>query len=326
MEYTSHYSVMLNECLEYLGENFDNDRELVFVDCTFGGGGHTSAMLERFPNAKVYSFDQDPDAVKNGNALLEERGFSDRCQIIQTNFENAADWFAENLKDVKLSGVLMDLGVSSHHFDEASRGFSFRHDAPLDMRMAADRPDIKTAAEVLNTLSEEDIANIIFEYGEERLSRKIAREIVSYRQKEKLETTKQLENIVFHCYPAKQRHSKIHPATKTFQALRIYVNRELEVLENSMEDLFNLLEENGRLAIISFHSLEDRIVKHKYKEISQNYPNAAKIITKKPVLPTQQEVDENSRSRSAKLRILEKNFQGVGSGKKNKYKDKSKLN
>ena len=208
--------------------------------------------------------------------------------------------------DKKLDGIVMDLGVSSHHFDDFERGFSFREDAFLDMRMNQDKGEFYTASEVLNELDEESLANMIFKYGEERYSRRIAKAIVSFRREQRLERTKDLENICFHAYPANLRHKKIHPATKTFQALRIFVNRELEVLENSLENMFHLLSPGGVLAVISFHSLEDRIVKHKFKEIFQSDKNAAKIITKKPIYPSEQELEENSRSRSAKLRLLQK--------------------
>ena len=192
------------------------------------------------------------------------------------------------------------------HFDKFDRGFSFREDAPLDMRMNYNDESIYTGAEFLNKADEEEIANIIFKYGEERLSRRIARGVVEFRQTKPIETTKELENIVFHAYPARQRHGRIHPATKTFQAIRIFVNRELEVLENTLEKLYDLLAPNGVLQVISFHSLEDRITKHKFKEIFQCNKNTAKILTKKPIYPSEREITENSRSRSAKLRVMQR--------------------
>jgi 16S rRNA (cytosine1402-N4)-methyltransferase len=320
MSYTSHYSVLLNECISYLKESDSDSLKTNILDCTFGGGGHTFALAKEFPGSTVYATDQDPDALENGWKRIKDEG-QENIQLLQMNFEMFPEWFKKNHPDEKLSGVIMDLGVSSHHFDEGDRGFSYRFEARLDMRMAKASSDFISAHEVVNNFDEEELANIIFKYGEERFSRKIAANICDKRKESPIETTTDLENIIFHTYPAKMRHGRTHPATKTFQALRIFVNRELEVLENTIEKLFELLETNGRIAIISFHSLEDRIVKHKYKEISQKYENTAKIITKKPVLPGEKELSENKRSRSAKLRVLEKCVQGEGYGK-NKYKKK----
>jgi 16S rRNA (cytosine1402-N4)-methyltransferase len=213
----------------------------------------------------------------------------------------------------------MDLGVSSHQFDKMERGFSFRADAPLDMRMNYGDNNIPTAADLLNSLSEKEIADIIFNYGEDKLSRKIAARIVELRQKEKIATTGQIEDICFHAYPAKDRHGKIHPATRTFQALRIAVNEELTVLENTLPKLMPFLAEGGVLAVISFHSLEDRIVKHTFKEISEHGEIPGSVLTKKPMTASEEELEENSRSRSAKLRLLQKTSTRE-SGKKNKYK------
>lgn len=215
----------------------------------------------------------------------------------------------------------MDLGVSSHQFDKMERGFSFRADAPLDMRMNYSDSRIPTAADLLNTLTEKEIADLIFNYGEERLSRKIAARIVELRQKEKIHSTGQVEDICFHAYPAKDRHGKLHPATRTFQALRIAVNEELKVLENTLPKLLPYLAEGGVIAVISFHSLEDRIVKHTFKEIVEKKDFPAIILTKKPLTATEEELSENSRSRSAKLRILQRVSQpgGFDGTKKKKY-------
>lgn len=303
-EYTSHYSVLLKEVLEAFEKQTSTQK--YFGDMTFGGGGHSFAIAESFAKAHIFSVDQDNDALENGYKLIKERGKSETMTLVKMNFHNFPKWFEKEHSDKKLDGIVMDLGVSSHHFDDFERGFSFREDAFLDMRMNQDDGEFYTAAEVLNELDEESLANMIFKYGEERYSRRIAKAIVGFRKDQKLERTKDLENICFHAYPANLRHKKIHPATKTFQALRIFVNRELEVLENSLENMFHLLSPGGVLAIISFHSLEDRIVKHKFKEIFQSDKNAAKIITKKPIYPSEQELEENSRSRSAKLRLLQK--------------------
>jgi 16S rRNA (cytosine1402-N4)-methyltransferase len=237
---------------------------------------------------------KDIDAVMEG------------VNLIYTNYESFPKWVAENKPELKFTGILMDLGVSSHQFDTFERGFSFRSDAPLDMRMDYKNDDVGTAADILNNYDEEDIANLIFKYGEERLSRRIAAEIVERRKEEPITRTKQLEDICFHAYPKKMRFGKTHPATRTFQALRIAVNDELGVLENTLQGLFDILDVGGTLAVISFHSLEDRIVKHKFKEIFQTDKNIAKILSKRPILPSEDEVLENKRSRSAKLRLIKK--------------------
>ncbi len=306
--FKAHYSVMFNECIEGLkiGMMEGESDSPLFADMTFGAGGHTFGLAKLSENAKVFAVDQDPDAIKNGNALIAERGFQDKIELIKTNYADFPAWMEENKPGVKLNGILMDLGVSSHHFDQFDRGFSFRGDAPLDMRMACDNDDILTAADILNEYEEEDIANLIFKYGEERLSRRIAAGIVEARQEGKITRTKELENICFHAYPKRERHKKTHPATRTFQALRIAVNDELGVLENTIEGLFNLLDKGGVLGIISFHSLEDRIAKHKFREIFQTDKSIAKILSKRPILPAEGEVSENKRSRSAKLRFIQK--------------------
>lgn len=313
--YGSHYSVLYRECLDHF--NFDADLKLCFADLTFGAGGHSTLILEKFPNATLYGVDQDPDALKNGAALIKQKGFDKRATLLAMNYEKFPLWAQEN--QVKLDGILLDLGVSSHQFDTFDRGFSFREDAPLDMRMNYHNADIPTAADFLHNAREDEIADVIWKYGEERLSRRIASEIVARRVTGPILRTKQLEDICFHAYPKKFRFSKPHPATRTFQALRIHVNDELGVLERSLESLFDLLNEGGKLEVISFHSLEDRIVKHTFKEIFQKNKNAATILTKRPLIPSQQEVEENSRSRSAKLRIIQKNsMEGVYDKKKNK--------
>jgi 16S rRNA (cytosine1402-N4)-methyltransferase len=318
-EYSAHYSVMLPETLDFLVPAEGDG--LCYADMTFGGGGHTVALAQKSTTQLVFSVDQDPDAIKNGNARIKKENLENKINLLKMNYEGFPDWMEENHPGIKLHGIIMDLGVSSHHFDDFSRGFSFREKAPLDMRMDYEG-NLVTAREVVNEYSEEDIANIIYKYGEEKLSRRIASAIIERRSNSPIETTKELEDICFHAYPKQKRHGRIHPATKTFQALRIYVNRELEVLENTLEKLYQMLEVGGRLAVISFHSLEDRIAKHKFKEISQSAKNTAKIITKKPVLPSEKEIDENSRSRSAKMRVIEKTTMEGLLGKKKSYKKK----
>jgi 16S rRNA (cytosine1402-N4)-methyltransferase len=318
-EYSKHYSVMNKDVLEHIKDVFNKESKLLFADMTFGAGGHTLKLAQEFPSSTIFSVDQDPEAYQNGQELINSKKLQDRIALIHTNFENFTG--LDEVKDKKFNAIVMDLGVSSHHFDDQKRGFSFRFDANLDMRMNIDDNNALTAADILNSYSEEDIANIIYEYGEERYSRRIAKRIVEKRNTTPIQTTKELEEICFLSYPQKDRHKKIHPATKTFQALRIFVNRELEVLENTLEKLFNMLDENGLLLVISFHSLEDRIVKHKYKEIFQLDRNTVKIVTKKPQLPSDAEVSENPRSRSAKLRVIQRVNQEGYFGKKKKKRE-----
>tara|TARA_R110000868_G_scaffold320917_8_gene582007 strand:+ start:5742 stop:6668 length:927 start_codon:yes stop_codon:yes gene_type:complete len=285
-------------------EHFEN-RPGLYADLTFGAGGH-SVALSKIPGAQVLSFDQDPDALKNGHELIQSLDIKN-ITLVDSNFENFeeyADKFLAEHGAEGFTGVLMDLGVSSHHFDEAIRGFSFRHEAPLDMRMNPRRG--KSVAEILAEYEEEDIANIIWEYGEEKLSRKIARVIVHNRKTAPIETTTQLAEIVRQCYPAAKRFGKIHPATKTFQALRIAVNRELDVLSDTLPRVAEKLVMNGRFAVISFHSLEDRLAKVIFKELEAREELPLYKTSRKPVLPSPREIFENSRSRSAKMRVLER--------------------
>lgn len=301
-----HASVLLAETIELLAPKPGE----VFVDATLGLGGHTKALLETDAALRVIGIDQDVEAM----ALAKERlaRFGDRVEFLQGNFADIRKLVGA------ADGILADLGVSSLQFDSETRGFSFRFDAPLDMRMDADGDD-ETAAELLERLSEEEIANIIYGYGKERFSRRIARRIVERRNTgSPVRTTKELTELVERSVPRKPK-DKIHPATKTFQALRIAVNRELEVLEGFLKDSIDLLKPNGRLAIISFHSLEDRMVKQAFlrasgkcqcpPRIPQCQCGAAKkveILTKKPITAGDDELDVNPRSRSAKLRAVRK--------------------
>jgi 16S rRNA (cytosine1402-N4)-methyltransferase len=319
-EYLSHYSVMLKECLEGLELGSKTSGSKIFADLTFGAGGHTFALSDHVSGSTVYSTDQDPDALKNGEENIKRRGKEGSVILLPMNFVEFPEWCEKNQMHGKLAGILMDLGVSSHQFDKMERGFSFRADAPLDMRMNYGDNDIPTAADLLNSLSEKEIADLIFAYGEERLSRRIAAKIVELREKEKIATTGQIEDICFHAYPAKDRHGKTHPATRTFQALRIAVNEELTVLENTLPKLLPYLAEGGVLAVISFHSLEDRIVKHTFKEIVEKEDFSAIILTKKPLTATEEELSQNSRSRSAKLRLLQRVQPGGVDGAKKKRK------
>ncbi len=305
LTYGKHYSVFHAECLQYLTESADLGKKQYYADLTFGAGGHSLDLLKFNPNIHVLGIDQDADAIKNGHALIDANQLQDRLSLHKMNFSEFPSRFGEMNTQQGLQGIIMDLGVSSHQFDIAERGFSFKHDGPLDMRMNADG-DGETAADVVNNFSEEDLANVIYEYGEERYSRRIAASIVESRQERAIETTKELEKAIFHCYPKRDRFKGIHPATRTFQALRIYVNRELQVLEEVLQDLFNLLVPGGRLLVIAFHSLEDRIVKNKFKEIRDYDKKVVNLLTKRPLRPTSTEVEQNTRSRSAKLRIIER--------------------
>ncbi len=322
-EYLSHYSVMLKECLEAMKLGSKASGSLLFADLTFGAGGHTFALSDHISGSTVYSTDQDPDALKNGEANIQHRGKEGKVHLLPMNFEEFPAWCEKNQMQGKFAGILMDLGVSSHQFDKMERGFSFRAEAQLDMRMNYTDSSTPTAADLLNSLSEKEIADLIFNYGEERLSRRIAARICELRQKKRIETTAELEDICFHAYPAKDRHGKTHPATRTFQALRIAVNRELTVLEDTLPNLLPYLSVGGVLAVISFHSLEDRIVKHTFKEIVEKEDFPATILTKKPLTATEEELSENSRSRSAKLRLLQRESQlGRVDGIKKKRQNK----
>jgi 16S rRNA (cytosine1402-N4)-methyltransferase len=280
----SHISVLGREVIEGLAVRPGGH----YLDVTVGGGGHSRLILEAAVDVRVTAVDQDGDALAAAQKNLTE--YSDRVQFIYSNF---ADYqFTPNTFD----GILADLGVSSYHLDQAERGFSFRQAANLDMRM--DRGRSLTAADVINNWDEAELADIFFKYGEERLSRRIARRIVERRP---LHTTTELADAIASSVPPKYRYGRIHPATRVFQALRIVVNDELKSLETFLDKAPNALVPGGRIAIISFHSLEDRPVKHGLR----NSP-LLKVLTKKPIIAQEEEISKNPRSRSAKLRIAEK--------------------
>jgi 16S rRNA (cytosine1402-N4)-methyltransferase len=306
-----HKSVLLPETVEKLAPQADE----IYVDCTLGLGGHAAAILQTAANAQVIGIDQDTEAIEHARTRLA--AFGERVKIFHANF---ADLKAV-LKEAgvqKVNGVLADLGVSSLQFDSAQRGFSFRFDAPLDMRMDAES-DYETAAELLARLSEEEIADLIYKYGEERMSRRIARRIVWKREiGEPVKTTRELAETVEKAV-GRGPKDKIHPATRTFQALRIAVNREIEILEEFIRDAVDCLKKDGRLAVITFHSLEDRVVKQTFQKLAgkcecpPRLPQCVcgarrevEILTRKPVVPGDQEVAENPRARSAKLRVCKK--------------------
>ena len=260
----------------------------LYLDATVGGGGHSRLILESDPTVRLVAVDQDPLALASAQENLRE--FGDRVTFWSGNFSQFEP------RSQEFHGILADLGVSSAQFDIPERGFSFRHTAPLDMRMNPQQ-DL-TAADIVNHWDETDLANLIYTYGEERLSRRIARKIVEQRP---FQTTTELAEAIAYCVPKSYRYGRIHPATRTFQALRIAVNQELDVLKTLLEKAPQWLVPDGRLAIISFHSLEDRMVKHSLKENP-----SLKVITKKPIIATDEEVQTNPRARSAKLRVAER--------------------
>ncbi len=305
MEKNHHISVLANEVVASL-----NLRQgLCYVDCTFGAGGYTKLMLDTC-DCKVIAIDRD-DIVKETAEIFKIK-YKDRFEFVSDKFSNIADVLS-SLNVEKVSGIVCDLGVSSMQLDNADKGFSFNKEGPLSMEMGINEV---SAYDVVNTYEENEIADIIYKYGEERLSRRIARAIVNKRKEKEIETTLELADIVTKCMPSK---GKIHPATRTFQALRIYVNQELQEVEELLTNSLTLLENGGRLAMVSFHSLEDRIVKNffnlksgKDNGVSRYLPKLVennadlKIITRKPVIASDDEILANPRSRSAKLRVAEK--------------------
>ena len=308
----THKSVLRTETIELLKPQTGG----IFVDATLGMGGHAEKILAAAENTRLIGIDQDSEAIEIAARRLEK--FGGRAAIFHANFSDLKRVLKEAEVE-EVDGILADLGVSSLQFDSAERGFSFRFDAPLDMRMNAEDDATPTAAELLATLSEFEIARLIYEYGEERLSRKIARRIVWKRELgEPIETTRQLAETVEKAV-GRGKKDKIHPATKTFQALRIAVNGELEILERFLRDGVDILKKDGRLAVITFHSLEDRIVKQTFQKMAgkcdcpPRLPTCVcgagkeiEILTRKPIVPNEAELEENPRARSAKLRVCRK--------------------
>lgn len=303
----SHIPVLLNETID--GLNIKENG--IYVDGTAGGGGHSAEILSHLKDGKLISIDQDPDAIRhvkerfkdNPNSIIVKGNFSDMKELLNERGIYCVD------------GVMLDIGVSSHQLDVAERGFSFHEDAPLDMRMSQEGA---SAADLVNTLEYAELARIINNYGEEKFASSIAKNIVKARQEKRIETTLELAEIIKNSVPQKVRRDG-HPARKTFQALRIAVNRELDVLEKGLDEAFGLLSKGGRLSVITFHSLEDRIVKQKMASwcvgctcpkdfpvcVCGNKPKA-KLINRKPIVATDKELELNVRSRSAKLRVCEK--------------------
>jgi len=289
----NHKSVMTDEIMASL-EHYPliNKTHLIGIDATLGGGGHSYHLLRKYSDLNIIGLDQDPFARKSASKKLDV--FKNRIDIRASNF-------ADFVPKEKVSFVIADLGVNSNQIDDPKRGFSFQKDGPLDMRM---NPFLEVDAEkLIEALNEKDLANLIYKYGEERLSRKIARKIkMDLKENGKYSGTKELAYSIAGCFPPKQRYKKIHPATRTFQALRIAVNKEIEVLERFLQVVPEWLLPGGIISIISFHSLEDRLVKNSFKNDQR-----LKNLTKKPITPSEQEVELNKRARSGKLRIAQLN-------------------
>lgn len=305
-----HTSVLLWETID----NLEIKPDGVYVDGTLGGGGHSFHICEKLgKNGRLIGIDQDEDAIKAATKRLEQ--FSDKVTIVRNNYCNMKAALKE-LGIEKVDGIVLDLGVSSYQLDTVERGFSYKYDTELDMRM--DTRQTLTARDIVNDYSEMELFRIIRDYGEDQFAKNIAKHIVMERAKAPIETTFQLNEIIKASIPAKFRQNG-HPSKKTFQAIRIECNRELDVLKDTMEDMVDLLKEDGRLCIITFHSLEDRIVKSAFKkfenpcECPPGFPVCVcekkplgKVISRKPILPSEEEMEVNSRSKSAKLRVFEK--------------------
>lgn len=304
----SHVSVLLNETVDAIDVHDGGS----YADFTMGGGGHSALILER--GGKLYGFDRDIDAINVCKKRFEDK--KDRFVPIHSSFENVKSEM-DKLGIKSLDGIIADLGVSSYQLDEAERGFSYMHDAPLDMRM--DRREGLSAKEVVNTYSEEKLCEIITKYGEEKWAVRIAKFICEARSVKPIETTFELVDVIKAAVPQGARKDGPHPAKRTFQAIRIEVNGELRILENAVRDGVELLKCGGKMAVITFHSLEDRIVKETFNSLAnactcpKNFPicvcgkkNSVKVLTRKPILPSEEEIEVNPRSRSAKLRVCEK--------------------
>ena len=308
-----HITVLLNEAVDGLNIKPDG----TYVDCTLGGGGHSGLILSKLSeNGKLYSFDQDITAINFNKDKFKEENELGKINFIKSNFRNISEEL--NKRNISgVDGILYDLGVSSPQFDNADRGFSYNYDAPLDMRM--DQSQSLTARDVVNDWSYEQLVRIFFRYGEEKFAKSIARRIEKVRQQTPIETTGQLVDLIKEAIPAKARRKGGHPAKKTFQAIRIAVNDELGALEESLEQALDLLNPGGRISVITFQSLEDRLVKVMFKQktslpelppglpvIPDNQKVEYKLITRKPIVPSEDEITHNNRAHSAKLRIIEK--------------------
>jgi len=292
----AHTTVLLEESIKYL-----NCRPgKIYVDCTLGGGGHSQRILEELgTTGKLIAIDQDQEAIIAAKERLKKH--KEQIIFVESNFVHLPNILAE-LDIPSVDGIMFDLGVSSYQLDNAERGFSYQHDAPLDMRM--DRKSDYTAADLVNEMTQDELSKIIWQYGEERWSKRIAQFIVEARNRQEIQRTGELVEIIKAAIPAGARRKGPHPAKRTFQALRIAVNEELKVLEKVLETGINCLAPEGRMCVISFHSLEDRIVKHTFRTLKQE--KQVKVLTNKPLLPLEEEIENNPRARSAKLRAVEK--------------------
>ena len=306
-----HTSVLLNETIEGLNIKPDG----IYVDGTLGGGGHSFEVCKRLgAKGSIIGIDQDAAAIKAAGDRLKD--FGEKVTIVRSNYCEMKSRLHELGID-KVDGIILDLGVSSYQLDTAERGFSYREDVPLDMRM--DTRQSMTARDIVNDYSEKELYRVIRDYGEDKFAKNIAKHIVIAREKEPIETTGQLTEIIRASIPMKYQKKSGHPAKRTFQAIRIELNRELEVLRDTLDDMIDLLNPGGRLCIITFHSLEDRIVKSAFKKNEHpctcppDFPvcvcgkvSKGSIVTRKPILPSEEELEYNSRSKSAKLRIFER--------------------
>lgn len=307
----NHYSVLLPETIEQLHIKEDG----IYVDGTLGGGGHSFEIAKRLTTGRLIGIDQDYDALEAAGERL--RPFEDRVTFVHSNYEAMVERVHELGMD-KVDGILLDLGVSSFQLDTPERGFSYMvEDAPLDMRMNQDNP--MTAADIVNDYAEEELYRMIRDYGEDRFAKNIAKNIVKERKNGRIETAGQLNRIIEMSIPKKLQVTGGHPAKRTYQAIRIELNRELDVLAQNLDDFIDLLDDGGRICIITFHSLEDRIVKNTFKKnqdpctCPKDFPvcvcgkkSKGRVITRKPILPTEEELEQNTRSRSAKLRVFER--------------------
>lgn len=305
-----HVSVLLNESVEQLNIKENG----IYVDGTLGGGGHSLEIVKRLKNGRLIGIDRDGNAIEAARKRLD--GYLDKVIFVRDNFSNIAS-ILDNLGIDTIDGMLMDLGVSSHQLDEAERGFSYMHDAPLDMRM--DTRSKRSAYDVVNSYSKEALADIIYRYGEEKWAKRIAEFIVAEREQKPIETTFELVSAIKKAVPKGARKDGPHPAKRTFQAIRIEVNGELDILDNTIDDAASRLGDGGRLCVITFHSLEDRIIKNAFRRqedpctCPKEFPVCVcgkkplgRVVTRKPIVPTESELEFNPRARSAKLRVFER--------------------
>lgn len=306
-----HKSVLLNETVDSLNIKPNG----IYIDGTLGGGGHAYEVCKRLgEHGRFIGIDQDAEAIEAAGLRLGE--FGDKVTIVRSNYVDI-DNILKSLNISKVNGIMLDLGVSSHQLDTVERGFSYKENAPLDMRMDVRNP--MTAKDIVNNYSEMELYRVIRDYGEDKFAKNIAKHIVNARKEKEIETTYELNDIIKAAIPMKMRVNGGHPAKKTFQAIRIELNKELEVLNNSIDKMIDLLDDGGRLSIITFHSLEDRIVKTRFRNNENpcicppDFPvcvcgkkSKGKVITRKPIVPSEQEIIENKRAKSSKLRVFER--------------------